>query len=74
MSDIETACLNLRGHLFGLSYNNDGAGFIGIGKDEIHVYMRCRKSQWRSMKYDSWEGYPVKWHWGVGEVVAQVQP
>lgn len=65
------AALRLKNHLFGSAHNAGFAGFVGVGADEIIVYVHDSKRAWRDRHITEWEGFAVRWRYNVGPIVAQ---
>lgn len=48
--------------------------FVGFGQDDLHVFARNGEQWWKELEVSTgeprpsrWRGYPVVWHYGVGE-------
>jgi len=66
-TELKAATLRLKSHLFGTRYD---LGFIGIGTNEIVVYVHGSRRQWEKLRVMEWEGFPVRWRYRVGPIVA----
>jgi len=64
------ASIELSKHL-GLRQGDKHYGFVGCGKNELIVYIRIPKRQWRGLTPTKWKGYPVQWRFGIGPIVVQ---
>lgn len=67
LTKLGQACISLKKRLFG---TDQELGFIGIGADEIIVYVHGGKRAWKGKQVFEWEGYPVRWRYNVGPIVA----
>jgi hypothetical protein len=71
---MKAAAVLLKRHLFGHARVEDCPGFIGLGDQELHVYVHESKRRYLSLKGgmmpDEWEGFPIRWHFNVGPIVA----
>ncbi len=67
--ELGRASIALSKHL-GLRQGSTQSGFVGCGKDELIVYIQMPKRRWRGEQPNRWEGFPVKWRFGIGPIVA----
>lgn len=67
---MELACASLQKHLFTNPHPQYPEGFIGMGKDKIHVYVHAKENRWRGPRPEIWEFLPVEYHFGVGQITA----
>lgn len=68
---LEAHARTLKDHLFGVGYVlNKPPGMIGMGKDELHVYIHAAENRWRGPTPQEWEGVPLVWHFSVGRARA----
>jgi hypothetical protein len=73
MDSLDGFARTLKQHIFGEPYDPINAlGFVGIGKDDLHVYIRCSRKKWRGKTLTEWQGISVRWHFGVGKIKALV--
>lgn len=55
------AARSLGEHLFGALPRIPHPGNVGVGTNELYVYVSVLASQWRGPKPHAWRGYPVTW-------------
>lgn len=68
---LHAAAASLQAHLFGKP-SLHSEGFIGLGLNNIQVYVRAPKKRWRGDTPGEWEGCPVVWRFGIGIARAQL--
>lgn len=68
-NELKAAARSLKTFYFGEVSQTDPAGFVGIGQDEIHMYVHASKKAWSGKHLSTWEGYPIVWHYKVGPIV-----
>ncbi|HYT43360.1 MAG TPA: hypothetical protein VEP90_13565 [Methylomirabilota bacterium] len=65
--NLDEHAVNLKHHLFGKDYTAN-LGVIGVGKNELHVYIFVSKKRWPGEMPSEYHGIPVKWHFGTNPV------
>lgn len=63
---VRVAAALLYEHLFGKGCGIEHPGNVGMGNNELFVYIRVSKKQWRGPTPKKWEGFKVTYSFGRG--------
>lgn len=66
---MEQAAKTLQTHIIDLHYRREDFA-IGMGSDRLHIYCHFPASRWRGVMLNTWDGFPIEWHFGVGRAKA----
>ena len=68
MTNLDVAAESLALELFKARYSDLGS--VGVKPDRLVVYIKGAQASWNGPAPQTWKGFKVEWHFGMGAVIA----
>ncbi len=68
-NSMEEAAKRLKVFVFGEDHPLPSPGFVGVGSEDLYVYIHAQKAYWLGKVVREWEGYHVITTFNVGRPI-----
>jgi hypothetical protein len=67
MTNLQVAADSLGQLLFKARWSKDGS--VGLKPASLVVYVNGAQASWKGLTPQTWQGFKVEWHFGMGAVM-----